>query len=772
MATQAQINLKGIADNANFAKTNDPNYRFVNFFNLKESESYQIGAINDTNKINFASSMTIPGNQSLESCKLNATNLYNQINTIDYSSASNYKKNTLEKTMVVGRMDNQGLLNVDYFLDENTETTDYDLQTLSPELEDKTADYSMSIELFGYIVAPVSGNYNLNIKPEYLNSLDVVLAWLKNNAESSYRTTNTTFNSKEKQNTSIYLAKGVFIPIRIQMIAVAPIGGFPFVISDGKNIVSDYYSILGDKRKKQVVFALTTVPGGAQSCKVYTEGNIEDYGIDKALWETGKETKNIEIKEANRWNLDPTTDSVGLDENGNLVAFAGSVKVGAPIIASGFSPANPNSKSIYQMVLRDNVSDMIRLVRNNQFPNKNTTNISTSKVSVSVTGLSRNAGWNQFNNNTLNSSDKITESDPLVSAKKLFMLILVKNTQSASLVLYASTSSATVFYGINVDNKLGKTFYANKNAAKEYLREVPSDLTAYSSTSQYATYSEYYPQLNGTYTVGKTKDCRAECNTDPNCTHTYNVKDTTGNTQCLLSSEPVMYAPKSTDSQYTGSTLFVRGKTLDNTKMADKSFQNIKYDMGSIAGFNNYTVNLPLTKDSLAGTKGEPEYIQLQNKISASTSKQIPLVKRDPNNKSVGAVEGFGGLFHSNLEGFQYNVLPSGSSNTLVQNISGQLIGLQGQIQDYTGIQTRVANLARDISGNVDNINTKYSEMAGNDKYDFTTTTNIKALDEDYSLTPALLKDNAIFLEEQNNLNIVGTITLATLLISAIFISR
>ena len=41
MATQAEVNLKGIADNKKFADTNDPNYRFVNFFNLKESRAWR-----------------------------------------------------------------------------------------------------------------------------------------------------------------------------------------------------------------------------------------------------------------------------------------------------------------------------------------------------------------------------------------------------------------------------------------------------------------------------------------------------------------------------------------------------------------------------------------------------------------------------------------------------------------------------------------------------------------------------------------------------------
>lgn len=775
MATQAEVNLKGIADNKKFADTNDPNYRFVNFFNLKESNAYTIGAINDTKKINFTTSMAIPGNQTAESCRLNAASLYNQINIIDYLSSSNYKTGFLERTTVAGRMNQEGLINVDYFLDESAETTDYDLKMLTLETDETTSEYPMSIELFGYIVVPVSGNYSLNIKPEFLNSIDIVVAWLKNNAEMSYRTTNTTFNTKEKQNTPIYLAKGVFIPIRIQMIVTGQIGAFPFIISDGTNTVTEFYSIISDKKRKQVIFSLTNNPDKTQSCNIYTEGNVENYGIDKAMWETGKETAYVEIKELKRWPLDNSVDSVGLDEIGNLVAFSNNVKVGTPIIASNYSAINKNAtSSAYQMILRENTADIIRLIRINRFLNKpDTTTTSSSRISGSVTGLLSNRGWNNYNRNILNDLDRITVSDPLVSTNKRFMLALVKTNGSMSLVLYASTSSATTFYGLNVDNKLGKPFYANKNVAKEYLREVPSGLTAYSSTSKYASYGNYYPQTDGTYKTGSTKDCRQECNTDPTCTHTYNVTDAEG-VKCLLSSGQPVYSIKPADSLYTASTLHVRGKALDINQMKDKSFQNVKSEMGSLTGFNNYTLRLPLTKDSIAFTKGEDEFILLQNKISASTSAKIPLVSRDPNNKSAGIIQGFSGLFSSNLEGFQYrpapNPLPQNSD--VIQNISGQLIGLKGQIVDYTGLQTRVGNLARDISGNIDNINTQYTTLSGNNaKYDFSGN-SVNVLDEDYGITPALLKDNAIYLEEQTNLNIVGTVTLATLLISAIFISR
>jgi hypothetical protein len=765
MATQSEVNLDRLRKLDEFAKTNDPNYRFVNFFNTSEISSYNIGAINDTSKINFASNLPIPGNQNVTSCKLNASLLYNQINKTDYSSSSNYKKDFLKMTTVEGQMND-----VDYFLDENAQTTDYDLKTLITDV-----DEPLSIELFGYMVVPVSGNYTLNIKPEFVGAINLAIAWIKNNAESSYRITNASFNTKVSSNTPIYLAKGVFIPFRIQMIVTSTIGGFPFVISDGTNTVSEFYSMLGDKKRKQVVFSMTNNPDNTQSCNIYTEGNIENYGIDKAIWETGKDSKNIDVKLIQKWSLDPSVDSVGLDENGNLVAFSNNNKVGEPILLSNYTLLNKNATAAYKLQVIERPTDLIRLTRINQFSNRNTTHISSTKTQVppelSTTSFVSNPVWNQFNNSVLNSSDRITVSNPLVSGNKRLMLVLHNENLPAamSLVLYGSVKANTTFYGLNVDSKQGKTFYANKNPAKQYLREVPSELTAYSESSHFTNYGNYYPQTNGTYKTGQTQDCLKECNSDPTCTHTYTVTDTAG-TKCLLSSENPIYSTKPTNSPYETSTLHMRNKTVDTTKMTDKSFQDTKYEMGSITGFNNYTFRLPLTKSSIAGTEGEPEYVSVEQKVNDSTFANRVYVKKDSNNKPAGKVEGFRG-YQSSLEGFQYRATPSGGN--VVQNISGQLINLRGQIVDYTSLQTRVANLARDISGNVDNINTRYTDLSQNNtRYDFTTSTQINALDEDYGITPALLKDNALYLEEQTNLKIVGTITLATLLVSAIFISR
>ena len=57
------------------------------------------------------------------------------------------------------------------------------------------------------------------------------------------------------------------------------------------------------------------------------------------------------------------------------------------------------------------------------------------------------------------------------------------------------------------------------------------------------------------------------------------------------------------------------------------------------------------------------------------------------------------------------------------------------------------------ISNNILSINKNYVDMSGNQqKYDFTGKTIYALEKEDRSLSSALLKDNAVYNEEQNNL--------------------
>jgi hypothetical protein len=109
---------------------------------------------------------------------------------------------------------------------------------------------------------------------------------------------------------------------------------------------------------------------------------------------------------------------------------------------------------------------------------------------------------------------------------------------------------------------------------------------------------------------------------------------------------------------------------------------------------------------------------------------------------------------------------------------SDQINRFESNYISYINSQNQVNKNVIDISNNVSQINQLYLDMSGNNinsnhiKYDFTTNENeIYTLKEDQTLIPALLTDKQILLIEHNNLYIVSTITIATLLMTVIFMS-
>ena len=101
----------------------------------------------------------------------------------------------------------------------------------------------------------------------------------------------------------------------------------------------------------------------------------------------------------------------------------------------------------------------------------------------------------------------------------------------------------------------------------------------------------------------------------------------------------------------------------------------------------------------------------------------------------------------------------------------------ESEYLSYLNRQQQVRNNVRDISNNIYEIKQLYSQMDGtadptkNQKYDFTDANEVYVLKEDRTIIPALLKDKQTLLTEHNNLYIVTTLTIATLLMTAIFMS-
>ena len=777
MPTQADRNLLDISNNINYRRSNDTNYRFVNFFNLNEPTQYTIGAFNDPKGFNFTPNSTIQlgGIHTVESCKMNATAYDININNIDYQAKNNYDKDKVKiKTLITPILLNN-VVNVDSF--NKATSTEHPIGNPITAVK--------SIEYFGYIVSSDSGNYTVNLNTGMNGK---IIAWLQSGAETTYRSSNACRNSfkSTEVDTSIYLAKNVFVPFRIQIEFEnsTSLSNLPFNIKSTSNVsITDFYMLKIDL-KKQVVFSYQK---DISQCKIYSGNEFEKYGIDKKIWETGKENVNIEVVKAKEWVLHSDTDTVGLDFSGNVVSYDINNNIVGYIFSPNFTYLNSNTGSnLYSSVHMYLSVDNTHRIKIHAAPidtTKGTPGYGLHLVSESSVGNDSvgNPDWNRFTHDTNNNprnfiykdrsangrDQRITENSPMVTVHSthsapFWMLALDKSRITPYLVLYKNRVSNTTYYGINVDPKTGRTFYANKNNGVEYIREVPRDFLKYAAPSEVSNYSQLAYRLDANYypstgTLIDASSCTAECNSNINCTHVYEVDG-----GCILGTGQPTYLPKQPESSFNSSKLHVKQKVLDETKIpTDISFSRT-YQISGVNSYNNYTMYLPLTASTRAQTSGEYDYINLQNRAFGSTTTRYNPFQAELSFNIVNPI----GM----KEG--YTSLALGASGNINTNILTYLQGLSGEFVSYVNRQRQVMQTATDISAAIVDINRKYTTMANdNSKYDFTTG-KINALEDDYTLATALLKDNKIFLEEQSNLKIVGTITLATLLISAIFISR
>jgi hypothetical protein len=331
--------------------------------------------------------------------------------------------------------------------------------------------------------------------------------------------------------------------------------------------------------------------------------------------------------------------------------------------------------------------------------------------------------------------------------------------QKKILALLASTSATTQFYTAEPDLKMNKLFYASTYIQNKFLREVPANLQA--STNTYTAYADMYPLSTGYAESAYTDDntCEKQCNLNPGCNHFYKVTDPTG-TKCLISNNPVStFLPKQPDSRYTSSELKVKNKVIrtgDATKDAiyDKTpYLSDGYSDSVNLRFADFPVERKvLSKTDSPGPNGTNYIVELRNNVSQSTNGARPISTTNINNPMIaGKIENF---------------------DTVVNGSLTKLDQIESQLSQYGKDQYNVGQNSGKIKKNITSIEKTYLDMSGNQqKYDFTGQT-IYALEEDRTLSSALLKDNAIYKTEQNTLHMITTLAMATFLVTAILISK
>jgi hypothetical protein len=313
-------------------------------------------------------------------------------------------------------------------------------------------------------------------------------------------------------------------------------------------------------------------------------------------------------------------------------------------------------------------------------------------------------------------------------------------------------------------------FYANDISMN--LEFVPNNSSVIGSTN-YSKLGNYVPTPSNIskstkVTSQDTEGCKKMCDNTPGCENFYYYTTNDNNKWCNLGTNttpnivpPNLFNILQPGTNITSSELYIKDKklTMDQKYMPQEIHVN---KMTSLSSFSNYSSHTLLpnsfTQPHIIGVGSEPEYVSWkgdQNKILFGTNKQ-----------------GFTTLSKSN-EGFQqYDINtctsdPKGCISNIENKKIKPLIEMSGEYSKK--IQQMKANEIA-IAGNITSFSTTYTDLSNNKLAQFNP--EFTNFDNTVTIKDVMNNDLNEMLVQQNNMYIMGTITAATLLVTAILIGK
>ena len=739
LTRESETNIRYLGDNQDYNDTHEKDFKLI-FFKPAPNQikSASAGAfikdIYDNDQVTPVYS--VPGDHTKASCELNTAIFANS--QIDYNSPTKYVPG-VNQVVVKGDFANSP----NYFL------------AGEPAL---SQDTDVSIEIAGYIAADAPGDYKV-IEPHPFTKN--ALIWVGNNALKTYRKENALFrveNGVKTKNHPFNMVAGEYRPFRIQYSSFQNELDYKNLwFSNGSTKITTFATNANENN----LFYYSLTPSDKinyYKCDIYKGSELQKYKSDAKqqvtiVWDT---------------SLNYNTEYVFLDMVGNLCEYDSTYNKLNTIKFKQYPRIDQRTARRYKLKLYQRNENPLCIKDNND--------IETSIITIPDLNTVRNEEWEkspnpmidvmsneeQFVDNKMISKDRISESNPLFSENFRYKLCIMRDkTDKKMLALLASSRITRDFYTAEPDIKMNKLFYASTFDGNKFLREVPTELQTISDT--YTKYSDMYPLSNqNNLKLTNTNNCEQECNYG--CNYFYKVTNaTTGLTQCLISQQndnSITYLPKQSDSAYSTSELNVKNKTIqtgDATKdnmYKTTTFVPNGYDDGVNAGYSKYRIETNVVKNTdTPGPYGTSYVVELQNNVSQTTNSTRPISTTNINNSmNAGKIENF---------------------TNVVEDSLTKLNQIDGQIRQYGSDMSRINPNRIDINNNITSINQTYLDMSGNqEKYDFTGQIIYALEKEDRSFTAALLKDNLIYKEEQNTVYVVTTLTMATLLVAAILVSK
>jgi hypothetical protein len=290
-------------------------------------------------------------------------------------------------------------------------------------------------------------------------------------------------------------------------------------------------------------------------------------------------------------------------------------------------------------------------------------------------------------------------------------------------------------------------------------------------TNSYIEYNDKYPLVTEQDKSKRLsqKDCNKKCDNDPNCKYFYSY--TKNNTKyCITKNDdyfPNQLNPKQFNDNIKSSALYVRNK-VPNLSNTDARYKLNTTNTNNYKSYSDY--ELITDKELIIPDKHNIGYNGLNNEI------------KDQFIKNWEYINGTGSI-KENFDNHGY-ILSTDSANTF-GNISIPQSIIQNQInpliqitQDYSELQKNVNDKYYDISNSIykikNNNNTGIRDILSNDPnnvYDYSGNL-FKYNTKKPQKEDALKEDANIMILEQNNILMLGSITVAALLIGAIYFGK
>jgi len=344
-------------------------------------------------------------------------------------------------------------------------------------------------------------------------------------------------------------------------------------------------------------------------------------------------------------------------------------------------------------------------------------------------------------------------------------------TQGTNPVHYnKNTNKNQYLYIVDGDSRMNQLFMKNSAYNENKLLPVSYDDTVL--TNSYNKYEKTYP-LESDKSLAKPmsyEECQKTCNDDPNCRYYYTY-ESDEKKYCIKKNDefPSQFIPSQPDSNMNDSKLFIRSRKPKSINQNDIRNSIETINTNDYKSFSNYEIISD--KKFILNDKYNIGYNGL-----CETDKEIIKKNYDyvnGNGRQVDGFENYGYMNNKNISTIAAN--PGINQNIPTFITDNQINPLTKMYQDYSKLQQNINDNYYDISSSVDKIKnnskTGVRDILSDDPdniYDFSGNV-LNYTSKKPKKRDALKEDNQVMILEQNNLLMLGTITIATLLIGAIY---